>query len=106
MWSFPLLVLALVLALSLPVGRLMAAVMDGHIRLRRIEGLFDTGGQSGRDYAFSLLLFNSLLYAAGFVVLALQPALPLNPEGKGMLAPTTVFHTVISFFANNSQQHY
>src|SRR5262249_40280970 len=36
----------------------------------------------------------------------LQPLLPLNPDRKGMLAPTTILHTTISFFTNNSLQHY
>src|SRR5205807_905521 len=36
----------------------------------------------------------------------LQPYLPLNPDGKGMLAPTTIFHMTISFMTNTNQQHY
>jgi K+-transporting ATPase ATPase A chain len=30
----------------------------------------------------------------------------LNPDHKGMLAPTTTFHTTISFLTNTNQQHY
>ncbi len=32
--------------------------------------------------------------------------MPLNPDGKGMLSPTTIFHTVISFMTNTNLQHY
>jgi K+-transporting ATPase ATPase A chain len=40
------------------------------------------------------------------VFLSLQPLLPLNPDGKTMLAPTTIFHTAISFLTNTDLQHY
>src|SRR5262245_34758634 len=109
-WLFPLLVVAATAGLSLPVGLYLAWVMDGRYRppapLRRLEELLDTGEQPWKQYAFALLLFNAVLFALSYVALALQPALPLNPAGKGMLAPSTVFHTAISFFANHSQQHY
>jgi K+-transporting ATPase ATPase A chain len=36
----------------------------------------------------------------------MQPVLPLNPEGKAMLAPTTIFHTACSFLTNTDLQHY
>jgi K+-transporting ATPase ATPase A chain len=39
-------------------------------------------------------------------VLALQPLLPLNPDDKPMLAPTTIFNTVTSFLTNTNLQHY
>ena len=42
----------------------------------------------------------------GFLILWLQPWMPLNPDGKGMLAPTTIFHSVISFMTNTDLQHY
>src|SRR5262249_47820126 len=28
------------------------------------------------------------------------------PDGKGMLSPSTIFHTTISFMTNTNQQHY
>ncbi len=42
----------------------------------------------------------------GYVVLSLQPWMPLNPQGKGMLAPTTILHSVVSFMTNTDLQHY
>jgi K+-transporting ATPase ATPase A chain len=110
MWLFPLLALALSTALALPAGLYMARVLDGDGRLpawmRRLESPLDTGPQGWKQYAGSLLLFNVLLFAVSYLVLALQPVLPLNPDRRGMLAPSTIFHTVISFVTNNSQQHY
>jgi K+-transporting ATPase ATPase A chain len=110
MWLFPLLVLAITVALSVPAGWWLAWIMDEPARLpdwlRQVEKRFDTGPQTWQQYAAALLLFNALLFALGYVLLALQPLLPLNPDNKGMLAPSTIFHTVLSFVTNNSQQHY
>jgi K+-transporting ATPase ATPase A chain len=53
-----------------------------------------------------MLLFNTVMFIFGFAVLALQPKLPLNPDGRGMLAPTTIFNSVISFLTNTNLQHY
>ena len=60
--------------------------MDGRYRapavLRWLEGRLDTGPQNWKQYAVALLLFNTVMFVFGFVVLALQPYLPLNPDGK------------------------
>jgi K+-transporting ATPase ATPase A chain len=109
-WLLPLLIVAAALALSIPVGRYVAWIADGKYRppswLRWLENRFNTGPQTWKEYLVSLLIFNMVMFAVAFVVLALQPVLPLNPDGKKMLGPTTIFHTTISFFTNNSQQHY
>ncbi len=47
-----------------------------------------------------------MLFIFGFIVLAVQPWMPLNPQRKGMLAPTAIFHTVVSFMTNTDVQHY
>jgi K+-transporting ATPase ATPase A chain len=52
------------------------------------------------------MVFNVVMFVFGFLVLALQPLMPLNPEGKGMLAPTTIFNTLASFMTNTNLQHY
>jgi K+-transporting ATPase ATPase A chain len=109
-WLLPLLIVATAVALSIPVGRYLAWIADGKYRpprwLRWLESRFDTGPQSWKEYLVALLVFNIVMFVVAFVVLALQPVLPLNPDGKKMLGPTTIFHTAISFFTNNSQQHY
>src|SRR5580698_2251868 len=110
MWFLPFLIIATTVLLSIPCGFYLAWIMDGRYRAPRwlqwIEGQLNTGPQQWTKYVASLLLFNALLFIFGFVVLALQPLLPFAPAGKGMLAPTTIFNTAISFFTNTNLQHY
>jgi K+-transporting ATPase ATPase A chain len=110
LWLLPVLLFATVVALSVPLGYYLAWIMEGRYRppgwLAWLERRVDTGPQSWKQYSVALLLFNTLLFLVGFTVLALQPVLPLNPDRHGMLAPGTIFHTVISFLTGNSQQHY
>jgi K+-transporting ATPase ATPase A chain len=110
-WFLPLLIIATTVLLSIPVGRYLAWIMDGRYRaprwLRWLEGRLDTGPQTWKQYAVSLLLFNTVMFVFGFVVLALQrPGTPLNPDGQKELAPTTIFNTVSSFVTNTNLQHY
>jgi potassium-transporting ATPase potassium-binding subunit len=108
--ALPVLVLAVTALLALPIGRFLAWIADGHYRPPRwlawVERRLDTGPQTWKQYGVSLLLFNTVMFVVAFAILALQPLLPLNPDEKRMLAPTTVFHTALSFVTNNSQQHY
>jgi K+-transporting ATPase ATPase A chain len=110
MWFLPFLIVATTVVLSIPCGFYLAWIMDGRYRAPRwlhwIEQRFNTGPQGWKQYTVSLLLFNTLLFIFGYVVLALQPVLPFAPAGKGMLAPTTIFNTAISFFTNTNLQHY
>jgi K+-transporting ATPase ATPase A chain len=112
-WFLPFLILAVTTALAIPFSRYLAWIMDGHYRapgfLRWIEARVDTGPQSWKQYAVSMMLFNLLMFVFGFTVLAVQPAVDwklLNPDGKGMLAPTTIFNSVCSFLTNTNLQHY
>ena len=88
----------------------MAWIMDGKYRPWRFFGWFerrvDSGPQTWKQYTASLLIFNTVLFVFGYIVLALQPWMPLNPRGLGMLAPTTIFHSVVSFMTNTDLQHY
>ena len=109
-WLLPLLIVGVTVLLSIPVGRYLAWVMDGRYRAPRglawFERRLDTGPQSWKQYVVALLLFNTLMFVFAYVVLALQPALPLNPDGQKMLAPTTIFNTAASFLTNTNLQHY
>jgi potassium-transporting ATPase potassium-binding subunit len=109
-WFLPLLIVGTTIALSIPVGLYLAWLVDGRYRapsvLRWLEQRLNTGPQEWKQYTLSLLLFNTIMFVFGFVVLAVQPAAPLNPDGKGMLAPTTIFHTTASFLTNTDLQHY
>ncbi len=110
MWTLPVLVLGITFVLAIPIGRYMAWVFEGKYALpswfKRIENRIDTGPQRWTQYALAFMLFNLLTLVVGFLVLTFQPHLPLNPDHKGMLSPTTIFHTAISFLTNTNQQHY
>ena len=109
-WFLPFLILAATTALAIPLSRYLAWILDGRYHaprfLRWIEARVDTGPQSWTQYAVSMLLFNTVMFAFGFAVLALQPQFGLNPDDKHMLAPTTIFNTVCSFLTNTNLQHY
>ncbi|MFO0937001.1 MAG: potassium-transporting ATPase subunit KdpA [Gemmataceae bacterium] len=110
MWLIPLLVLGLSVALSIPLGRYMAWILDPKpgtpLARNSVERLLATGPQHWKSYCVSMLLFNAIVFAIGFAVLAFQHHLPLNPDDKKELAPTTVFNTACSFLTNTNLQHY
>jgi K+-transporting ATPase ATPase A chain len=110
MWTLPILLLAVTILLSIPLSKYFVAVMEGRLKALRWLGWFerrlDTGEQNWKQYVVSMLVFNSMLFVFGFVVLCLQPIAPLNPLGRGILAPSTIFNTVISFMTNTNLQHY
>jgi len=109
---YGLLILAATAGVSWPLGRYLAWVVQpvGHGRLDRLIGrvLGPKALVEGdwKRYARSLLGFNVLLFAVGYLVLVAQHALPLNPDGKVGLAPDLAFHTAVSFTTNTNQQHY
>jgi K+-transporting ATPase ATPase A chain len=108
-WLLPLLIVGAAVALALPLGRYLAWALDRPASgpgLGWVERRLDTGPQNWRQYALALLTFNAAAFLVGFLVLALQPVLPLNPDGKGMLAPSTIFSTACSFLTNTNLQHY
>ncbi len=109
-WLLPFLLLAAAAIIAFPLSRYLAWIMDGKYRplpvMGWIEKKLDSGPQNWKQYAGSLLVFNTLLFVLGFAVLALQQWLPLNPDGKIMLSPSTIFHSVVSFMTNTDLQHY
>jgi potassium-transporting ATPase potassium-binding subunit len=116
MWHLPLLIVGVTVLLSFPMGRYLAKLLDGKYTPPKIFGWFekqlDTGPQNWKQYAISLLCFNTVMFLFGYLILALQPQLPLNQsdsifaDGKGMLSPSTIFNTVTSFLTNTNLQHY
>src|SRR3984957_5465882 len=109
-WLLPIAILVVTTILAVPLSRYLAWSMNGQYKAPRFlhwfEARLDSGPQNWKQYPVSILLFNSALFVFGFAILSLQPWLPLNPDGKGMLAPTTIFHTVVSFMTNTDLQHY
>jgi potassium-transporting ATPase potassium-binding subunit len=110
MWLLPALLLLTAIVLSIPLSAYFAWLMDGKYRAPRVlkwfEGHIDTGPQDWKQYVLAMMAFSFALFVFGFVVLSLQPIAPLNPRGLGILAPSTIFNTVISFMTNTNLQHY
>ncbi len=102
--------------LSWPLGRYLRWAMDpvevspGRARLERalgaIAGPTDGASQGWARYALTLLAFNAVMFTITFLILWLQPHLPLNPDGKGPLEPGLIFNTTASFTSNTNLQHY
>ena len=111
LWVLPILIIGATFVLAIPIGLYMAWVFEGRFRVPTWLAL-DRGAPGHR--AAELEAVCPRVHAAstwstfvvGFAVLSLQPYLPLNPDDKGMLAPTTIFHTTVSFMTNTNQQHY
>ncbi|MFO0928557.1 MAG: potassium-transporting ATPase subunit KdpA [Gemmataceae bacterium] len=105
MWFLPLFLIGLSVALAVPLGWYLARVLDRPAG-GWLERWLDTGPQDWKQYCYSLLTFNAVVFVFAFAVLAGQPYLPLNPDTKGMLAPSTLFNTAASFLTNTNLQHY
>src|ERR1700726_359917 len=110
MWLLPISILIVTTLLAIPLSKYLSWIMDGKYRpwglFRWVENKLNNGPQNWKQYTGTLLLFNIVLFVFGFVVLSLQPFLPLNDLGRGMLGPSTIFHSVVSFMTNTDLQHY
>jgi len=117
-WILILGFVAILLALTKPVGVWLFALYEGrrtplHIVLGPVErGFYKLAGidpdseQGWRRYALHMLLFNVVLMAFTYAVLRLQGVLPGNPQGLAGLSPDLAFNTAISFTTNTNWQSY
>ncbi len=117
-WILILGFVAILLALTKPVGTWLFALYEGrrtpfHIVLGPVErgfyklaGVDPTVEQGWRRYALHMLLFNVVLMAFTYAVLRLQGVLPGNPQGLAGLSPDLAFNTAISFTTNTNWQSY
>ncbi len=113
-WILPILLLIVATALSVPLAFYIAWIMDGRYNapawLRWLETRVNTGPQTWKQYTVALLLFNTVMFGVGYLLLSLQPYLPLSynlgDNAKEALGPTTVFNTAVSFFTNTNLQNY
>jgi len=110
-----LLLLAVPVLLSWPLGRYMTVVLnpsaisgDGRmaILLKKTGGRALNEEQDWKGYLLSMLIFNAVMFGSVAVMLALQQSLPLNPDGKGPLEASLIFNTTASFVTNTNLQHY
>lgn len=110
--------IVVLIALALPVGRYMSAVLDGSsvvVRrigkpieslLYKIAGVDANAEMSWKHYALAVLLFNALGAFAVFGLLRLQQWLPANPQALGPMTPDAAFNTAVSFVTNTNWQDY
>lgn len=109
-WLLPCMLLITALVTAFPLSRYLTWIMDGKYQvlpgLAWFEQKLYSGKQDWKQYTSSLLIFSTLLFVFGYIILALQPWMPLNPEHKTLLSPTTIFHSAASFATNTDLQHY
>lgn len=117
-WALILGFVAILLALTKPVGAWLFALYEGrrtplHLVLGPVErGFYKAAGidpdaeQSWRRYALHMLLFNFVLMTFTYAVLRLQGVLPGNPQGLAGLSPHLAFNTAVSFTTNTNWQSY
>jgi K+-transporting ATPase ATPase A chain len=113
-WAQIALVLTLVLAAAVPLGRYIAAVADGRVALLRpVEALFyrtsgidPERGQDWKGYALAMLAVNAAGFVLLFAILRLQGVLPLNPQGVSGMSAWLAFNTAASFVTNTNWQAY
>ena len=114
-WGLLALYVLLVLAVGWPLGRWMAALLEGRIPawMRRVEGplyrLAGTDPQASMPwtrYALALLAFNAFGALLVYALQRLQVWLPLNPAGMAAVSPDSSFNTALSFVTNTNWQGY
>ena len=110
--------IVVLIALAIPVGRYMTAILDGSsvvVRkfgkpieywLYKIAGVDEHAEMSWKHYALAVLLFNALGALAVYGFLRLQQWLPVNPQAFGPMTPDAAFNTAVSFATNTNWQNY
>jgi len=117
-WTLILVFVAILLALTKPVGTWLFALYEGrrtplHAVLGPVEaGFYKLAGidpdaeQSWRRYAVHMLIFNAVLMLFTYAVLRLQAVLPFNPQGLAAPSEHLSANTAISFTTNTNWQSY
>ncbi|PZD96781.1 potassium-transporting ATPase subunit KdpA [Paenibacillus sambharensis] len=109
--------LLLILLLARPAGHYLARAFDyertglDRIFLPAEKLICRLGGirgdnQTWKQYAFTLVLSNSVMIVITYLIFRFQSFLPLNPGNIGNMEPTLALNTAISFMTNTNLQHY
>jgi K+-transporting ATPase ATPase A chain len=110
-------VLVIIVALAIPLGRYMAAVFTNRRTwldpvldpvdnaIYRLSGV-NRAGMRWHAYVIAMLLTNLVMFVMYFVILEVQQFLPLNPDGIGAVNPFLAFNTAASFITNTNWQNY
>src|SRR5208282_2142679 len=110
--------LALILAMTKPLGVFMARVfsrertfLDPVARplerlLYRVTGVDEEHEMRWTEYAFAMLLFSGVTMLLLYLIERVQQWLPLNPQKFGAVAQALAFNTAASFSTNTNWQNY
>jgi potassium-transporting ATPase potassium-binding subunit len=110
--------LAVILAVTKPVGVFMARVFDRERTfldplLRPVERLLyrltlvdEEHDMRWTEYAFSMLLFSAVSMLVLYLIERVQQWLPLNPQKFAAVVPDLAFNTAASFTTNTNWQNY
>ncbi len=110
--------LAVILAVTKPVGVFMAKVFNRERTfldpvLRPVERLLyrltlvdEEHEMRWTEYAFSMLLFSGVSMLALYLIERTQQWLPLNPQKFAAVVPDLAFNTAASFTTNTNWQNY
>ena len=110
--------LALILAITKPLGAFMAKVfsrertfLDPVLRpierlLYRVTGVDEEHEMRWTEYAFTMLLFSGASMLLLYLIERVQQALPWNPQKFGAIAQALAFNTAASFTTNTNWQNY
>ena len=110
--------LALILAITKPLGVFMAKVFSGErtfldpvLRpverlLYRVTGVDEEHEMRWTEYAFTMLLFSGVSMLVLYLIERVQQWLPLNPQKFGAVAQALAFNTAASFTTNTNWQNY
>jgi potassium-transporting ATPase potassium-binding subunit len=110
--------LALILAITKPLGVFMAKVFGGErtfldpvLRpierlLYRVTGVDEKHEMRWTEYAFTMLLFSGASMLLLYLIERVQHWLPWNPQKFSALPPVLAFNTAASFTTNTNWQNY
>ncbi|MGA2355555.1 MAG: potassium-transporting ATPase subunit KdpA [Terriglobales bacterium] len=110
--------LALILAITKPLGVFMARVFSGERTLLdpvlrpverllyRVTGVDESHEMRWTEYAFTMLLFSGATMLVLYLIERVQQYLPLNPQKFGAVAQALAFNTAASFTTNTNWQNY
>jgi K+-transporting ATPase ATPase A chain len=117
-WAQIALVLALVVACSVPLSAFVARVYAGdrtflspvlgpvERSFYRLAGVDPAREQDWYGYAIAMVVFSVAGFLSLYALQRLQNFLPLNPRGFDAVAPDLAFNTSSSFITNTNWQNY
>jgi potassium-transporting ATPase potassium-binding subunit len=117
-WLQIIVYLAVILAVTKPVGIFMARVFNRERTfldpvLRPVERLLyrltlvdEEHDMKWTEYAFSMLLFSGVSMLVLYLIERLQQVLPFNPQKVAAVTPDLAFNTAASFTTNTNWQNY